>query len=121
MQGRVMELSLESYEVEGDAAYRGNRMGEARDKLLEAIEEVLNFSDVVLNFLEINTGFRRKSILEDPGVFCRELEDLFGAGAYGIERLIVERFYSKMNLKYVKDRKKTFADYISEAVKLYLD
>jgi len=117
----VKELSLESYEVNVDAAFRGNRMGEARDKLLEAVEEVLNFSDVVLNFLEINTGFRRKGILEDPGTFSRELEDLFGAGAYGIERLIIERFYYKMNLKYVRSREKTFVDYIKEAVKMYVD
>ena len=116
-----MGFTLESYSVEHDSAHLDNRKGEARDKLLEAIKEVLSFSDVVLNFLEINSSFRKKDIIEDPGVFSRKLEELFGAGAHGIERLIIERFYNKMTLRYIRDREKTFADYIDEAVKMYID
>ncbi len=112
-------MTTESYQVDYETAYQGNRRNEARDKLLESIEEVLNFSEVVLNFLELNTGFRRSTIIDDPRVFCCELEDLFGAGAYGIENLIIEKFYSKINLRFVKDRKKTFVDYVNEALKEY--
>jgi hypothetical protein len=96
-------------------------MNEVREKLLESIDEVLNFSDVVLNFLEMNTEFNRHTILENPEVFCSELEDLFGAGARGIEALIVERFYVKLNIKYVRVREKSFIQYINEAVKAYID
>jgi len=112
---------MESYQVDCEAAFQGNRRNEARDKLLESIEEVLSFSEVVLNFLELNTGFRKSTILDDPRVFCIELEDIFGAGAYGVEDLIIEKFYRKMNLRFVKDRKKTFADYVNEALKEYVD
>ncbi len=112
---------MESYQVDYETAYQGNRRNEVRDKLLESIEEVLSFSEVVLNFLELNTGFRKSTILDDPGVFCHELEDLFGAGAYGIEGLIIEKFYGKINLMFVKDRKKTFVEYVNEALKEYVD
>lgn len=112
---------MESYQVDYESIHLGNRRNEARDKLLESIEEVLNFSDVVLNFLEMNTGFNRYTILEDPDVFSSELEDLFGAGARGIEDLIVERFYGKINVKYVRVREKSFVDYINEAVEAYID
>jgi len=115
------DLKLETYQIDIDSIHLGNRMNEARDKLLESIEEVLNFSDVVLNFLEMNTGFSRNTILEVPEVFCSELEDLFGAGARGIEDLIIERFYGKMNMKYVRVREKSFRDYVNEAVKVYVD
>jgi hypothetical protein len=114
-------LTMESYQVDYEAAYQGNRIKEARDKLLESIEEVLSFSGVVLNFLELNTSFRKLTILDDPKVFCSELEDLFGAGAYGIEDLIIEKFYGKINLRFVKDRKKSFVNYVNEALKEYVD
>ena len=114
-------MTMESYQVDYETAYQGNRRHEARDKLLESIEEVLSFSEVVLNFLELNTGFRKSTILDDPKVFCCELEDLFGAGAYGIEDLVIEKFYGKINLRFVKDRKKTFVDYVNEALKEYVD
>lgn len=97
-----------------------NRKAEFNDKLVESIEEVLNFSQVVLNFLELNTPFKRGEIAENPKVFSSELEDLFGASAYGIEELIIERFYSKIKLKFVKKRKKTFSEYITEALKSYI-
>jgi hypothetical protein len=89
--------------------------------LMESIEEILSFSKVVLNFLELNTAFKRKDILECPNVFSYELEDLFGHSARGIEELIIERFYKKIDRKYEKDRDKRFEDYIREALKGYTE
>ncbi|MBN2334069.1 hypothetical protein JXL21_00820 [Candidatus Bathyarchaeota archaeon] len=81
---------------------------------------MLNFSRVVLNFLELNTPFRRGEIVKDPIVFSSELEDLFGASANDIEDLIIEKFYSKIRIKYVRDRSKNFAEYVKEAMKSYI-
>ncbi|MCW4049492.1 MAG: hypothetical protein NWE89_07115 [Candidatus Bathyarchaeota archaeon] len=115
-------MSSETLQVDADSfiAY-GNRKNEVRGKLIESIEEVLNFSMVVLNFLELNTPFKKNEILDSPEIFSIELEDLFGASARGIENLIIERFYSKIKIKYVRDRDKTFSDYVMKALESYID
>lgn len=93
---------------------------EFRKYLIESIEEILSFSMVVLNFLELNTAFKRTTILERPEVFSIELEDLFGDSARGIEDLIIERLCKKINKKYIKDRNMKFEDSINEALKGYV-
>jgi len=80
----------------------------------------LNFSKVVLNLLELDTAFKRGEIVKNPGLFSSGLEDLFGDSASGIEELIVERFYSKIKLKFVRSRKKTFTEYVNEALNSYI-
>lgn len=103
-----------------DAPTSDRKREEFRKCLIESIEEVLSFSMVVLNFLELYTAFKRTSILEQPNVFSSELEDLFGDSARGIEDLIVERLYKKINRKYVKDKNMKFEDSINEALKGYI-
>lgn len=82
---------------------------------------MLSFSKVVINFLEMNTEFKKATILECPDVFSCELEDLFGHSARGIEDLIIERLYEKINRKYEKDNNRKFEEYISEALKGFLE
>jgi hypothetical protein len=94
---------------------------EFRECLIESIEEVLSFSKVVLNFLELNTPFKCKEIIECPEVFSSELRDLFGQSAIGIEDLIIERFFKKIDIKYEKDRNKKFEYYIKDALKGYTE
>jgi hypothetical protein len=114
-------MAAETMQFEQDVAYEhDNRVDEFNDKLVESIEEVLNFSKVVLNFLELNTAFKRGEIVKNPGLFSSGLEDLFGDSANGIEELIIERFYSKIKLKYVKSREKTFSEYVNEALNSYI-
>jgi len=114
-------MATETFRFEQDIPYEyDNRIEEFNDKLVESIEEVLSFSKVVLNFLELNTAFKREEIVRNPKVFSSELEDLFGDSASGIEELIVERFYSKIKLKYVRSRVKRFSDYVSEALNSYI-
>jgi hypothetical protein len=114
-------MAAETIHFEQDAAFEhDNRLDEFNEKLVESIEEVLNFSQVVLNFLELNTAFKRGEIVNNPVLFSNGLEDLFGDSAKGIERLIVERFYSKIKLKYVRNREKTFSDYVNEALNSYI-
>lgn len=114
-------MAAETMQFEqGDAYDHDNRRDEFNDKLVESIEEVLNFSQAVLNFLELNTDFKRGEIVKNPGLFSSGLKDLFGDSANGIEGLIVERFYSKIKLKYVKGREKTFSEYVNEALNSYI-
>ncbi len=114
-------MAAETIRFDQDIAYElDNRVDEFNEKLVESIEEVLSFSKVVLNFLELNTAFKRGEIVKNPGVFSTELEGLFGDSANGIEELIVERFYSKIKMKYVRSREKSFSDYISEALNSYI-
>lgn len=113
-------MTAETIQFEQNVAYEhDNRRDEFNDKLVESIEEVLNFK-VVLNFLELNTAFKRGEIGKNLGVFSCGLEDLFGDSAKGIEELIVERFYSKIKRKYVRNREKTFSEYVNEALNSYI-
>jgi hypothetical protein len=111
-----MSLDLENNVMEINES---NKVDDFQDKLIESIEEVLNFSDVVLNFLELNTPFKKYEIIKNPDIFESELEDLFGSSSNGIIELIVKKFYMKIKLKYRKDRTKKFSDYIREAFKYH--
>lgn len=114
-------MAAETVQFEQDDAYEhDNRRDEFNEKLVESIEEVLNFSQVVLNFLELNTAFKRGEIVKNPGLFSNGLEDLFGDSAKGIEELIIKIFYSKIKLKYVRSREKTFSKYVNEALNSYI-
>ena len=104
-----------------NAPVSDRKKDEFREYLIESIEEVLSFSEVVLNFLERNTAFKKDKILDDPMVFSRELEDLFGASASGIEKLIIEKLYDKIKRKYVTERGKGFDIYVSEALDSFLE
>ena len=111
-------MSSEAIELfETNAPLSLKKRDEFRDCLITCIEEVLSFSKVVLNFLELNTPFRKAKILENPETFSYELEELFGHSARGIEDLIVERLYKKINKKYEKDKDKKFEEYIRDALK----
>ena len=114
-----MEINAEIVNLDSPASQR--KKDEFREKLIESIEEVLSFSQAVLNFLELNTEFKKDEIVDNPSVFSNELEDLFGASAKGIEDLILEKLYSKINQKYKKERGKDFEEYIYEAFTFYMD
>ena len=70
---------------------------EFRVYLIESIEKALNFTQIFFNFLERNTDFSQEYNKDEPWVFCAKLEDLFGASAKGIEDLVLERLYSKID------------------------
>lgn len=115
----LMEINAEIMNLDSPVSSR--KKVEFRDHLIESIEEVLSFSQVVLNFLELNTAFKKEEIVDNPKVFCEELEDLFGASANGIEILIIDRLYSKINMKLRKERGKGFEVYIQEAFSCYME
>lgn len=109
-------MEVNSDLVNLDSPIGCRRRDEFKDHLIESIKEVLSFSQVILNFLELNTDFTMDKILEDPSVFSKELEDFFGDSASGIEELIVERLYMKIDKKLRKDKSKCFNDYVCEAL-----
>jgi hypothetical protein len=116
----VNSLSIEIEETYSlDAPLFDKKKEDFRECLMASIEEILSFSKVVLNFLELNTQFKRNEILDCPDVFSCELEDLFGQSARGIEDLILERFFDKIDVKYVKERDKKFETYVQEALEAY--
>ncbi len=112
---------MQTEQVDLNANLNNKKREEFRVNLIESIEEVLSFSQVVLNFLEIYTDFSQECILDEPRVFCVELEDLFGASAKGIEDIVIERLYSKIDQKYKRERTKSFEDYLSEALKCFTE
>lgn len=112
MQTEQVDLNLEKYNRQKE---------EFRVYVIESIEEVLSFSKVVLNFLELYSDFNQECILDEPGIFSSELEDLFGDSAKGIQDLILKRLYSKVNQRYIPDRTKTFEDYLSVALKCFTE
>ena len=112
---------MQTEHVDLNMSLNNRKREEFRVYLIESIEEVLSFSQVVLNFLEIYTDFSQECILDEPRVFCAELEDLFGASAKGIEDIVIERLYSKIDQKYRRDRTKSFEDYLSEALKCFTE
>lgn len=114
----LMEINAEIMNL--DSPVSDKKKNEFKDHLMESIEEVLSFSQVVLNFLELNTAFKKEEIVDNPKIFCDELEDLFGASASGIEDLIINRLYSKINMKYRKERGKGFERYLREAFSRYM-
>jgi|GEM_PF-2244941 hypothetical protein len=114
-----MEVNAEIVNLDSPVSDR--KKDEFRDHLIESIEEVLSFSEVVLNFLERNTAFKKATILDDPMIFSRELEDFFGASASGIEKLIIEKLYDKIKQKKRMERGKAFDTCISEALTCFLE
>jgi len=112
MQTEPVNLNLEKYNRQKE---------EFRVYVIESIEEVLSFSKVVLNFLELYSDFNQERILDEPGIFSSELEDLFGDSTRGIQDLILKRLYSKVNQRYIPARTRKFEDYLSDALKCFTE
>jgi hypothetical protein len=96
-----------------------NRREDYKEKLIESIEDVLDFSKVILHFLELNSDFKKEKILDNPEIFSNELNDIFGSSSKGIEELIIKRLYKKTHISYVEEKGKTFSDYVMGGLKSY--
>lgn len=112
---------MQTEQVDLNAVMYSMKKEEFRIHLIESIEDVLSFSKVVLNFLELYSDFKQERILDEPGIFSSELEDLFGDSAKGIQDLVLKRLHSKINQRYRRDRIKNFEDYLSDALKCFME
>jgi hypothetical protein len=112
---------MQTEQVDLNANMHIRKKEEFRVHLIESIEDVLSFSKVVLNFLELYSDFNQERILDEPWIFSSELEDLFGDSAKGIKNLVIKRLYSKINIRYKRDRTRSFEDYLSDALKCFTE
>lgn len=83
------------------------RMGDKDlDKLLEeAIDDGLNVlgksgKQMLYFHLENNYSVKKHEIAQKPEDFTEAIQEIFGAGASVLEKLILKSVYSKLGLKY---------------------
>jgi len=93
-----------------------------RKALLEAVDsglQVLGESvrHVVYHHVERSSSLRREEIPDKLEDFHTGLENLFGAGARVVERIIADRLYSKLGLKFEEHERRTLVDYVNDAKK----
>ncbi|MFQ6074060.1 MAG: hypothetical protein ACE5KC_02460 [Candidatus Bathyarchaeia archaeon] len=88
------------------------------DKLfMEAVDEsltVLPKSGREMLFFHLERGFsiERNNIPKKPEIFIAALEQIFGAGALVLQKLIVKNLYSKLGLEYREREGYTIVDYL---------
>lgn len=92
--------------------------------LVEAVDEALGVlgegpKQTVYFWLERNHSVSWGEIPRRLEEFASGLEKIFGFGATYFERQIVERLYSKLNLKHMEERGFSFVDYVREAERKY--
>ena len=96
------------------------KTGSMNDLLLDAIDETLQHifkeegAKAIYTFLENNNHLRRQEIAEKPEIFSAGLEKLMVSAAQVIERMILERLYSKLGLKFREREGYEFSDYVRE-------
>lgn len=86
---------------------------------MEAVNENLEFlgesgRQMALFHLERNYAIKRQDIPKKPEAFAKGLEEIFGAGASVLQKLILESLYSKAGLKREDKKDYTFADYLND-------
>lgn len=86
---------------------------------IEAVDEGLDVlgesgRQMIFFHLEKSYSIKRHEIPQKPEAFAAGLENIFGAGASVLEKLIVKSLYSKLGLKYEDKEDRPFADYVNE-------
>jgi 6-pyruvoyl-tetrahydropterin synthase len=98
----------------------GKRTGSLDDSLLNVIDETLKHvfketgAKVVYDYLKDQCHLKREEIAEKPEVFSAGLERLLKSGAVVIEKVILKKLSSKLQLKYEEKERCEFSDYIEE-------
>lgn len=86
---------------------------EATDSGLQVLGESVRY--VIYHHVERNSSLRREEIPERLKDFHKALESLFGAGARVIERIVADRLYGKLGLKFEEHEGWTLVDYVNNA------
>ncbi len=92
-----------------------NALLEAVDSGLQVLGESVKY--VTYHHIERNSSLRREEIPDKLDDFHKGLESLFGAGARVIERIIVDKLYSELGLKFEEHEGRTLVDYVNRAKK----
>jgi hypothetical protein len=72
---------------------------------------------IVYYMLKRNCSIRREEIPEKLDEFLAELESIFWVGARVVEKVISEKFCTKLGLSFVEHESWTLADYANKAKK----
>jgi len=75
-------------------------------------------SRILFDYLKRNHHLPIEDICERSEVFFAGLEEVVGAGAKMLERLVLKDLYSKFGLEYEEKEGYKFSDYLKELVKL---
>lgn len=93
--------------------------------LMEAVDESLTVlpksgREMLFFHLERSFSLKKHDIPKKPEIFATALEQIFGAGALILEKLIVKNLYSKLGLEYKDRRDLTFADCLKGVINAHL-
>lgn len=90
------------------------------DKLfMEAVDDSLSVlpmsgREMLFFHLERSSSIRKHDIPKNPESFIVALEQIFGAGAWVLEKLILKNLYLKLGLEFRERRDYTFKDYLKD-------
>jgi len=90
------------------------------DKLfMEAVDDSLSVlpmsgREMLFFHLERSASIRKHDIPKKPESFIAALEQIFGAGAWVLEKLILKNLYFKLGLEFWERKDYTFTDYLKD-------
>lgn len=83
---------------------------EAVDEGLETLGE--SGKQMIFFHLDKSYSIKKHEISKKPEAFAKGLEQIFGAGASVLEKLILKSLYSKLGMKYEDVENHSFAGYV---------
>ena len=96
------------------------KTGKLDDLFVSAVDETLKQvfkeagAQVIYNFLGNKCHLKREEIAEKPEDFSADLKKLMVSAASVIEKMILEKLYSKLELKFEEKQGYEFSDYLKE-------
>jgi hypothetical protein len=91
--------------------------------LTEAVDEGLltlgeSGREAVYFHLNNTYSLKKEDVPDKPQAFDEALRKIFGVGADVIERSVVKRLYSKLEIDFIENKNYGFANYINDAAKM---
>lgn len=93
-----------------------------RQALIEAVDEGLltlgeSGREAVYFHLNNTYSLKKENVPDKPQAFDEALRKIFGVGADVIERSVVKKLYSKLEIDFIEKKNYGFANYINDAAK----
>jgi len=90
--------------------------------LTEAVDEGLltlgeSGREAVYFHLNNTYSLKKKDVPDKPQAFDEALRKIFGVGADVIERSVLKKLYSKLEIDFIENKNYGFANYINDAAK----
>lgn len=102
-----------------------DRQSKFRGLMLQAMDEGLlaigeKGRQAIYIYLEVRKGIKKQESLEKIEEFSRALHEIFGNGAYVIEKIILKHLYLSLGLEFREKQGTSFNDYVIGARKSLL-